>query len=348
MRLLIVKLSSMGDLIHALPAITDATRCGAITQCDWVVDRSFQSVLQGHPSVNRLIISNHRQWKRAAWRAIRSGAIRQFYQQLRQYEYDLVIDLQGSLKSALITRLARGKRVGLSKQHVREYGAHWCYQQCVSVASDLHVITRWRALMASACNYQMPDSAPDFGAHWDLTKQAGFCANPPYCVFLLNTTWQTKHYPLSHWDVLCQKAAEHGYNVLLPWATESEYQTAQSLAQKYDHVSVLPRLTLDRLPAVLHYAVGVIGGDTGLSHWAAAMGVPTLGLFGPTLLSKVALVGQHVVSLVAEHFDCLGCHRRYCALSRHADPVCMGALHPGYVWKRFIALLDVAKNEASV
>ena len=129
MRVLIVKLSSMGDLVQALPAVTDAARAIPNIQFDWAVDESFSEIPKWHPAVNKIYKTAHRRWRKNLWSVIRSGELKRFYQSLNETEYDLVIDAQTNIKSAVVTALSNGLKCGPDKNSVREYGAHWAYKK---------------------------------------------------------------------------------------------------------------------------------------------------------------------------------------------------------------------------
>lgn len=163
MRVLIIKLTSMGDLIHALPALTDAGRRFPELEVDWVVDNSFREVPAWHPTVKRVIISAHRQWKHNFWHHWFNGDYRRFIRCLNRDSYDFVVDMQNNLKSALISCLYRGVRHGMDRDSVREKPAHWVYQRRYSVAQGLHAITRSRRLLSQVMGYPCPDTPPDYG-----------------------------------------------------------------------------------------------------------------------------------------------------------------------------------------
>ena len=161
MRVLLVKLTSMGDLIHALPAITDARAAIPEIQFDWVIDESFAEVASWHPAINTIIKSAHRRWRtnyKKHWPEIKA-----FAQQLRNTHYDLIIDGQTNVKSALVTFFAKGIKCGFDKASAREYPAHWVYKRCFAHSKKDHAVTRLRSLFAQALGYALPSTTPDFG-----------------------------------------------------------------------------------------------------------------------------------------------------------------------------------------
>ena len=338
-RVLIVKLSSMGDLVQALPAVTDAAAALPGLVFDWVVDEAFAEVPAWHPAVDRVIISAHRRWRRQPLRSWRRGEWRDFLQRLRATHYDRVLDAQTSLKSALVTRLARGERVGPDRQSVREYGAHWAYQRRVAVAQRQLAVKRWRQLFSRALGYPMPDSPPDFGLadrDWPASEHrpAG-----PYMVMVTNASWPTKCLPPATWRALLARAQAEGLAVLLPWGSEAERRQACAIAEGYAGARVLPRLGLSEWAGLLAGSAGAICSDTGLAHIAAALGVPVVTAYGPTDPALIGATGERSRHLVAGGFDCAPCYQREC---RHGDyrggeARCLAALTAADLWQSFAA-----------
>ncbi len=163
MRVLIVKLTSMGDLIQALPALTDAANAIPEIEFDWVVDEAFAELPLLHPNVKNVIKSAHRRWRKSKWHTLKSGELWRFFKELRLNRYDLVIDAQNNLKSACVTRLARGTRCGMDKASVRERGAHLAYQKTFAIPGnrEQHAITRIRSLFSAVLGYPLPQTPPE-------------------------------------------------------------------------------------------------------------------------------------------------------------------------------------------
>src|SRR5690606_968690 len=163
MNVLIVKLTSMGDLVQSLPALSDARRARPEVVFDWVVDEAFAEVPGWHPAVGRVIKTAHRRWRRQVRQSFREGEVQAFWRQLRGARYAAVIDAQSNIKSAVVTALTRGPTHGPDRASVREYPAHWVYGQRHAIPRDQHAVTRWRQLFAAALGYPMPATAADFG-----------------------------------------------------------------------------------------------------------------------------------------------------------------------------------------
>src|SRR2546423_1267522 len=163
MRVLIVRLSSMGDVVQTLPAITDAARSFPEARFDWVVDESFAQVPAWHRSVDAVMPSGLRRWGRNFRNSFRSGEVGAFLKRLREHRYDFVVDLQGEFKSAMIARLAKGRRAGHDRQSAHEWGAHLAYNRRFAVPKGQHSIERIRQLLARALSYSYDESEIDYG-----------------------------------------------------------------------------------------------------------------------------------------------------------------------------------------
>lgn len=294
MRVLIVKTSSLGDLVHTLPALTDASRARPGVRFDWLAERPFAQIPAWHPSVDRVIESDLRRWRRAPLATLRGPAWREFRASLREVVYDLVLDAQGLVKSALLAAQAIGPRAGLDFSSAREPLAALFYQRRLRVARDRHAVERVRALFAQALDYAQPASAADYGI-----ERARFAAPElpqPYLVFLHATTWPTKCWPEASWQALGAWARDRGFAVALPWGTDAERGAAERIAAAFGG-TVLPRMDLSGVAGVLAHARAVVGVDTGLAHVAAAVGTPSITLYGPTLPGRTGTVGAGQVHL---------------------------------------------------
>lgn len=306
-------------------------------QCDWVVEEAFSEIPAWHPAVRQVIPLGFRQWRRRPLARQNREEIGTFLRKLRQHSYDLVIDAQGLLKSALVTRFARGIRVGLDFHSAREPLAAWVYQRRIPVPRDRHAIERVRRLFAQAMGYPWPDTEPDYG----IRQQWSSGTAPGHrLMFFHGTTWPSKHWPESHWSALARLAAAAGYGIDLPWGNADELARAERLAQAIPGVRVLPRLSLSALAAALQEVEGVVGVDTGLAHLAAALEVPGLCLYGPTATALTGTRGRRQESFQAA-FPCVPCLQRRCThpSARDGYPACLAALGPDETWTRLQSLL---------
>ncbi len=331
MKVLVVKTSSMGDIIHSLPALTDAMQTIPGIRFDWVVEEAFAEIPRWHPAVERVIPVAIRRWRKSIWQTLRSGEWQRYREQLQATEYDAVIDAQGLLKSALLaTRLAKGPRFGLDKLSAREPLAARFYDHPLNVAKQQHAVERVRQLFAQALGYSCPTERGDFSIRNHFQAVAD---KPPCLMFLHGTTWHDKHWPEAYWQRLIRLAADAGWHIKLPWGNEVERQRAQRLAGVSRAVEVLPRLSLAQVASELAAASGVVSVDTGLSHLAAALDRPNLVLFGPTDPGLVGGYGKDQCCLRAADYP---------AVPVQTDPAVFAPLTPEIVWHRLQSLLDEA------
>ena len=270
MHALFVKLTSMGDLIHALPALTDASRAIPGLSFDWVIEKSFSEVALWHPAVDKIIPTSHRKWRKHFWQSLKNREIQQFLKSLRQQRYDLVIDGQSSLKSAVVTLLSKGVRHGLDHASCRERLVPLAYQKRHFTNKNLHAITRLRLLFAAIFNYPYTHTPPDYGIKDYPFPALPFDLPERYLVFVHNASWPTKMWPERLWRELIVFAANEGFNVLLPWGNAAEKERAANISEGFANAQVLPFCTLSEQARILLGAVGAICSDTGLSHLAAA------------------------------------------------------------------------------
>lgn len=280
-RMLIVKTSSMGDVIHNLPILADIRAHAPDMQFDWMVEESFADIPALHPAVDHVIPVAIRRWRGRLFQAATWHEMRALRERLRNEQYDLVLDTQGLLKSALLALAAHGPHHGQDFRSAREPLAALCYQQRHRVPRGQHAVTRNRQLAALALGYAPPDTPPDYGIR--APQLALPCVLPQqYLVGLHATSRASKLWPSSHWITLGQQLARQGMPLLLPWGSEEEHQRARLIASYVPLSQVLPRLQLRELAAVLAGARGAIGVDTGLVHLAVALEIPTVALYTDT------------------------------------------------------------------
>ncbi len=274
MRILLIKTSSLGDVVHNLPVVTDLRAHFPEAGIDWVVEESFADIARLHPGVRRVIPVALRRWRKslltpATWQEM--GAFRTT---LQAENYDLVIDTQGLLKSALITRMARGRRCGYDASSAREPMAARFYDATFEVPKNLHAVARNRRLAALAAGY-VASAAPDYGVA--VSPAPTFPGAE--AILLTATSRDDKLWPEDSWIAAGRALHERGLSCLLPAGSATERERATRIAQAIPGAVALPLLSLPELAAQLADARIVIGVDTGLVHLAAALGRPTLALF---------------------------------------------------------------------
>jgi len=289
MRILLVKTSSLGDVIHNLPVAVDLARHFPGVEIDWCVEESFADIPRLSPLVSGLIPVAMRRWRKhllaaKTWREI--GALRR---RLATGTYDAVLDTQGLLKSALITAQAAGRRLGHNRHSAREPLAARFYDAGFSIDRNLHAVDRNRQLAAAAFGYTPSPAldygiaAPEFSADWLPTA--------PTVVLLTATSRDDKLWPENDWIALGNTLAGRGLTAVLPAGNATERERAARIASAIPGAVAAPPLTIRELAGVLGHATLAVGVDTGLAHLAAALKVPTIALYTATDPSLTGVVG---------------------------------------------------------
>jgi len=338
-RVLLIKLTSLGDLIHALPSLSDAQNARPGIEFDWVIDESFREIALWHPAVRGVITTNHREWRGALASAETHGSISKTIEQIRASAYDLVIDGQGNFKTALLSLFSKGPRAGFDSHSVREWVAHLAYQRRFAASKNAHAIERLRRLFAAALDYPMPDSPPEFRIRRERFVKPKVDLPGDYLVFVHNASWKTKLWPERHWTELIGKCLQAGFRILLPWGNSQEEGRAKRLAIAPE-VQVLPRLSLSEIGYVLAAARACVCMDTGLSHLAAALDVPAITLYGSTDSGLIGASGASQVHLKSERF-CAPCQSKSCRYSSGDNP-CLEQIAPERVFGELLRLTGSA------
>ena len=280
MRILIVKTSSLGDVIHNLPVVSDIRQHFPDAVIDWCVEESFAAIPRLHPAVAEIVPVAIRRWRKALWQASTWREIGAMRRRLRAGAYDLVIDTQGLVKSALVARQAAAPIAGYAAGSAREPGASRFYDRYFIVSRTAHAVVRNRLLVAAALGYEI-DGEPDYGiavapADFDWLPKA------PYAVFLTATSRDDKLWPEAHWLALGQKLHAQGIAAVLPGGSAVERERAARLAGAIPGAVAAPPLSIPQLAALLAGGKAAIGVDTGLTHLAVALNIPTVALYTAT------------------------------------------------------------------
>jgi heptosyltransferase I len=332
MRLLIVKLSSLGDVVHALPAVTDASRAIADLDVHWVVEEAYRHIPAMHPSVTRVIPIALRRWRVRWWGA--SAEIGECIASLRRDAYDLVLDAQGLIKSSVVAGVCRGTRAGFDRASAREPLASMGYRHAIAVAKGQHAIDRQRALFAGALGYRCPSTPLDYGLPPTKSLRAGV-------VLAHGTTWDSKRWPEMFWIDLAARLTHSGVTVTLPWGSEAERECARRIAAGAPGAAVAERTDLRDMIDLLGRSAAVVSVDSGIGHLATALGVQTIALYGPTDANLTGCRGVTVENLTAD-FPCAPCMTRRCTYrgaprvvdGACIEPPCFSTITPERVWQR--------------
>ncbi len=275
MRILIVKTSSMGDVVHALPAVSDILQARPGTVIDWLVEAPFAAIPQLHPGVSRVLPLAWRKWRKRLWEPQTRQAIGALRSELRRERYDLVLDLQGLVKSALWGAQADGPQVGYDWASAREPLATLFYRRRAAVPRSLQAVERNRRLAAAHVGYPMPERAPDFGVR---APAGSWQVGAPSAALIPCASRVEKLWPEPGWVAVGQRLRAAGLTPVLVWGSDDERARAERIAAACDGI-VPPFLSVADMAAVLGRARQIVGLDTGFSHLAAAFGQPTIGIY---------------------------------------------------------------------
>jgi heptosyltransferase-1 len=283
-RILLVKTSSLGDVIHNLPVVNDILQHNPKAQIDWVVEEGFADIPRLHPRINQVWTVAVRRWRKQLFKSATWQEIQTFKQAIGAPHYDAVIDTQGLIKSALITRLASGPSHGYDKHSIREPIASMAYQQSYSISYQQHAVARNRTLVAQALAYPVPTNAPYYGIQANAAQFPVSLSLPKqaFVIGLHGTSRDSKLWAIDRWVALGKQLENEATALVLPWASQAEKQRAEQIQSYLTHAMVLPKLSIGQLATIIVQARAAIGVDTGLSHLAAALNIPTVAIYTDT------------------------------------------------------------------
>ena len=287
MRIAIVKLSAMGDIIHALVALQFIKQHAPDTQIDWIVEERFAGILQNNPDISNILTVNLKALKK------NNRMILKEIKKIRGYKknnYDLVIDAQGLIKSAITARLLGKHVAGFDADSIREKAASWFYDMKVSCAYDENTIDRNAFVLSKPLGFsitseQILTKSPFlYSDNANPELDAFFPKNRRTVMFVVGSTWESRNYPPEKFVSIAQNLQE---NCLVVWGNEQEKLKAEWMSKQCATIKVLPKLDLNDLKAVIAKADLLIGNDTGPTHIAWALNKPSITIFGPTPISRV-------------------------------------------------------------
>ena len=298
MKILIVKLSSLGDVLHTLPAVHDITTALPNAQIDWVVERSFAGVVRRCQGVNNAITCDFRTWRKSPFSSDTKNAWRTFKAELQKNNYDAVIDLQGLTKSAAVSWLAklapRGKRFAMANRtegSSYEAPTRWVADVAIRLQPRIHAVQRARDICAKALDYKIDEltqKKPIFklvaGVFVDIFAMNNIADNmvnniTNSIIFAHGSSRENKLWPVENWIELGRRLNAQGLGVALAHGSDEEEQRSKSIADQLPNSQVLSRLDLDALLNVLGSSAGVVGVDSGLSHMAVALDLPHVQIY---------------------------------------------------------------------
>lgn len=288
MRILLVKTSSLGDVIHNLPVVSDLKRSLPEAEIHWCVEENFAAIPGLHPGVAKVIPVAVRRWRKRLFSSRTWQEIRAFRKSLRAEDYDLVLDTQGLVKSALVARQARGPVAGYAPEAAREPLASRFYHHVYAIPRAAHAVERNRWLAAAAFGYPV-DQPLDYGIA-AVPLSAPWLPPAPYAVFLTATSRDDKLWEEPRWTALGRSLRDRGFNLIFPAGSPVERERASRLAATLEGAVAAPPLDLGELAGLLAGASVTVGVDTGLTHLSAALRVPTVALYTAT---QPGLTGVH-------------------------------------------------------
>ena len=299
--ILFIKTSSLGDVIHHMPALVDARKAQAGATFAWLVEEAFAPLVSLHPAVSEVIPVAWRRWRKSLYAPATIKEIGESLRTIRARKFDEIVDSQGLLRSAVIARIANGRRHGYDMSSIREPLASFFYDVRHRVSRELHAVERNRILSGLSLGYT-PQGTPEFGL--DRGRFASSASR--YAVFLHATARPEKQWLESNWIALGKalgktlgKTLGQDTKLLLPWGSEAERMRSERIAAAVPGASVPERAPLDQVARLIAGAQYVVGVDTGLMHLAAAFGVPLVAIFtgsnpgltGPVGSGKLTVLG---------------------------------------------------------
>ena len=291
--ILFIKTSSLGDVVHHMPALTEARQRCPEARFAWLVEEAFAPLVRLHPAVGEVIPVAWRRWRKSLYAPATLGEIAASLRDIAARRYDEIVDSQGLLRSAFIARIAHGRRHGYDFRSIREPLASPFYDVRHRVSRELHAVERNRILSGLALGYA-PQGVPDFG----LDRARLAADGPRYAVLLHATARTEKEWKQENWIALGH-ALDRGIELVLPWGTASERTRSEAIAAALPRARVPERAPLDAVAHLIAGAQFVVGVATGLMHLAAALGVPLVAIFagskphltGPVSSGPLAVLG---------------------------------------------------------
>jgi heptosyltransferase-1 len=294
-RVLLIKSSSLGDVVHCLPAVSDLARAVPDLTLDWVIEDQLADIARLHPAVTRAIPVRLRHWRRHLLEPDTWREFGVFRARIAGAPYDRIIDAQGLIRSAMLARLARGQHCGYDRQSVREPPASLFYDRRFPVAVTLHAVERMRRLVAQAIGYDVPAEL-DYGVR-TATSRPEWLGARPYIVCLHATARPDKAWPEARWAELAVRAGKAGFSVVLPFGGEAERQRCGRIAAAAAETAIVPpRLGFADLASLFAGAAAVVGVDTGLTHLASAVGAPVVAIYAASWPEFNGVIGPGFVA----------------------------------------------------
>ena len=293
----------MGDLMHALPAITEAKDQINNITFDWVVDKNFSSVPKWHPNIENTIETNHREWKLNLFSSKSRDEMRDVVNKIDANKYDLIIDMQNNLKSAFLSFMCKSSVTGLDAKSAREYPAHLAYKTKIRVPKTMHAVERQKLLLATALGYETNVANRDYGISKANFKKPLKMYSSKYAICVQNASWTSKQWPIEYWQEFLRILEKKDLKFLFPSGSQAELDRASEICSVSQKAFALEILSLDEIAFLIDNSEFAICSDTGLAHLSAVVDTPSLTLYGPTDISLIGTYGNNQNHFVSPNSD---------------------------------------------
>lgn len=293
-RVLLIKTSSLGDVVHCLPAVTDMARNLPGLVLDWMVEETLAEIPRLHPATTRVVATRQRVWRRWPFTPETRREFGAMRAAIREAPYDRVIDAQGLIRTAALSRLAAGPHCGYDARSVREPPASLFYDRKFPVSVTIHAVERMRRLVAQAMDYDVPEEL-DYGLRLAPARPP-WLDRRSYVVGLHATARPDKAWSEDNWIELARRLAERGVPIVLPWGDEGERERSDRIASAAPGSVVPPRLSFTEMAALFAGAAAVAGVDTGLTHLASAVGAAVVAIYAASWSEFNGVIGPAYVA----------------------------------------------------
>lgn len=298
-KILVIKSSSMGDIVHALPVAYDIKKHFPDCELSWVVEESFTDIPKLSPYIDKLVVTAFRRWRKHIFSSSVRSEVLGVRRALSEAHYDLVIDLQGLIRTAVLARWAGVESVGYSRENIKEPLAARFYSRTLPVSNKLPPVLRYRTMAAQALGYSIDEHDLHYGLRVMPMTPTG--VETPYAALAVNTSREEKLWPKSRWSEVARELAADGVMSVLFWGNDKERLYCEQIASSVPgKVVVLPRLSLKALAEVIAGAKCLLGVDTGLTHLGAALGIPSVGIIVGTSAELFSLVSENACATVGD------------------------------------------------
>ena len=302
MKLLLIKSSSMGDIIHTFPAVTEAKKHIANISIDWLAEESFLELPGWQTGVETIIPVAIRRWRKNILQTYRNGEVQKFIAQLRSKKYDAIIDAQGLIKSAILSKIAKGKSYGYSYSSAREPLAGIFYDKTHKISWDMHAVDRIRLLFAKSLGYEIPTKAECCALNRSNFNNQTIVNNKPHIIFFHGTTWKFKHWPDENWCNLAKILEQYDLDIYIPSYNQAEKSRAEKIAKYSNKVKLLGRMSITEIATILVNAKASVAVDTGFAHLSGALNIPCVSLYNVTNPKNIGAYGDNQIHLYSEDF----------------------------------------------